>query len=61
MKTLNDIACILNRYSNQMNTNEMQIGGKGIENLLLNIVLDFFLKHTNSKRHPSTPRYLRMG
>jgi hypothetical protein len=41
MKTLNDIACILNSYSNSMKTNEMQIGGEGIENLLVNIVLGF--------------------
>jgi len=52
MKTLNDIACILNQYSNQMNTNEMQIGGKGIVNLLLNIVLEFFLKTYKFKETP---------
>jgi hypothetical protein len=26
----------------QMKTNEIQIGGEGIENLLVNIVLEFF-------------------
>jgi hypothetical protein len=47
-----------------MKRNGMQIGGNGIENLLVTIALNFwnfFFKTINSKRHISIPLYLRMA
>ncbi len=48
----------------QMKRNGMQIGGNGIENLLVTIALNFWKKkkkNINSKRHISIPLYLRIG
>jgi hypothetical protein len=49
----------------QMKRNGMQIGGNGIENLLVTIALNFWGKkrkrNRNSKRHISIPLYLRIG
>jgi len=40
----------------------MQIGGEGVEILLMNMVLEKkTLKKKNWKRHPSMPFYLGMG
>jgi hypothetical protein len=38
MKTLNDITWTLNLIQIQLKRNWMQIGGEGIENLLMNMV-----------------------
>jgi hypothetical protein len=41
----------------------MHIGGEGVENLLVNMVLKkgFFLKDANWKRHLLMPLYFAMG
>jgi hypothetical protein len=41
--------------------NEIQINGKGIENLLVNMVLDFFKKKHRFEKHLSIILYVRMG
>jgi len=52
----------LNWTQNQLENNEMQIGGETIEILLVNIVLEnFFLKTLIWKRNISMSLYLGMG
>jgi len=58
MKTLNDVACILNWYSN---SNEDKLVEKVVKPICECSFRIFFFKHTNLKRHLSMPHYLRMG
>jgi hypothetical protein len=55
MKTLNDITWTLNLIQIQLKRNWVQIGGEGIENLLMNMVLK-----TKTHTHKFMPLYLKM-
>jgi len=64
-KLSNDIACNFNFNFNQMylKTNQVQIGGEGIENMFMNMVLEKtnLYKYAHAKATPFHPSLLGNG